>query len=276
MSAPPTAVLGGCALEALVGMGRSGRVYRARHLMLGRLQAVKLLHHRGESQRQALVRLRQEAITAALSHPHLLTLYDAGETEGLRYLVMEWAAGGSLRDLLRRSGPLGLAPMLSLDLVRQAALGLAAAHRHGLLHRDLKPENLLLVETSTPAQPFGYTLKLGDFGLVRPDGAVTHGAGEGTPAYLAPEQRHGQVTDARSDIYALGVVLYESLTGRLPPNDSPEALVDRLRLAPALRLLRPDRSHAVTTLLARCLASDPARRIASAAKLAHALEELLR
>ena len=210
-------------LECL-GRGGMGVVYKARQKSLNRLVAIKILApERGHDSRFAERFASEAELLAKLSHPHIVTIHDFGETEGLYYFVMEYVDGVNLRDLLREGK---LEPKQALAIVPEICDGLQFAHDHGIIHRDIKPENILLDRLGR--------VKVADFGLAKLIGsrnetaAGTAGAGEsanlteagkimGTPSYMAPEQTaHPDTVDHRADIYALGVVFYQMLTGELP------------------------------------------------------------
>ncbi|MGP4002208.1 serine/threonine-protein kinase [Streptomyces sp. 8N706] len=207
-------------LLEVLGRGGMGEVWRAEDTTLGRQVAVKLLLER-LTVPDATERFRQEAQTAAgLNHPNVLAVYDFGEEQGRCYLVMELVAGRSLSaELAADRGPLEVEE--ACRLVGQAASGLAAAHKAGVVHRDIKPGNLLLAEGS---------VKIADFGIARIQGEgasalTTTGAVLGTSAYLAPERGMGRTAGPEADVYALGCVLYELLCGRPPFNGDAVAAV---------------------------------------------------
>jgi serine/threonine-protein kinase len=214
---------------------------------------------------------------AAVRHDHVVTVHRVGSTPGfaLPYFVMEYLEGESLRDRLQAQGP--LAPKESAEIARQVALGLAAAHAHGLVHRDIKPSNIMLEKPSGRA-------KITDFGLAKSlgvDGGQTQsGAIVGTPSYMAPEQAAGKTREVgpAADIYALGAVLYEMLTGRPPFRGA--ALVETLQrvlseepLPP--RRLQPGAPRDLETICLKCLHKEPRQRYASAVALAEDLRRLL-
>ncbi|RKH37238.1 protein kinase domain-containing protein [Corallococcus sicarius] len=244
--------------------GAMGDVYRAHDGRLGRDVALKALPARFVQDAERLARFRQEARAAgALSHPHLLTVFDVGTHEGVPYLITEWLEGVTLRERLLL-GPLPMEQVLRLGI--QFSHGLAAAHARGVIHRDLKPANLFLCANGNG--------RILDFGLARltehlSDGVVTQsGAVVGTAGYMAPEQVRGQPVDSRADVFALGAVLYEAVSGRAPfGGDSPVE-----RMSAALRDDPPPLPGELGTVLARCLAKSPGDRFQSAQDLAFALE----
>jgi serine/threonine-protein kinase len=192
-----------------IAAGGMGEVFRAHDAVLAREVAVKVLHRSLASDQGFVDRFRREARAAAtLNHPNIVAVYDWGAVDGVYYMVMEYVAGRSVRELL--NGDHHLAPAQAADIVRQTLLALEHAHAKGIVHRDLKPENILLTSDGT--------VKLTDLGLARAfaDARSTRGAVTGTVQYLAPEQIRGEPADPRSDLYSLGIVAYELLTGRLP------------------------------------------------------------
>ena len=270
--------IGSFRLEALIGASGTGEVYRACHTHTGQPMALRLLaafmHHSSELR----AAFHQEAqLAAVLNHPHIVQVYASGEWRDHGYLVMEYVAGGSLASLLARIAGRALALPLALDLARQCAAGLAYAQRYGVAHGDLRPRNLLLARDMSGAGRL--VLKIGDFGLARLGVEMLAVGGlAAPPLYLAPEQCLGSPPDARSDIYGLGLVLYEMLAGRpaFPAATYAEAVRrQQAQPAPALREVRPGLPASVADLVARCLARDPAERPASAAALSDELSDEL-
>ncbi len=232
---------------------------------------------RGDQQAVAIKVLRQvdpyveqkfkvEArILRSLHHPHVAHAYDFGEQDGLYFIIMEYCPDGTLRDRLRPGQPLPLDPVASI--VGQVCEGLDYAHRHGVVHRDIKPENIMFS---------GGVIKLVDFGIAKLTGAVTRtmdGMIIGTPYYLSYEQARGQLVDHRSDIYSLGVVLYEMVTGRVPFDGQSTQIIQRhLKEAPVPpRRLNPALPSSVEAIVLRCLHKDRTQRFQSAGDLAAAL-----
>jgi eukaryotic-like serine/threonine-protein kinase len=193
-----------------VASGGMGEVFRATDAVLTREVAIKVLHRSLAGDQAFVDRFRREARAAAgLSHPNIVAVYDWGSVDGIYYMVMEYVRGAGVRDLLNRAGR--LEPAQAADVVRQTLLALEHAHRQGIVHRDIKPENILVTSDGV--------VKVADFGLARAyaDGRQTQaGTVTGTVQYLAPEQIRGEPADPRSDLYSLGVVTYELLTGKLP------------------------------------------------------------
>ena len=260
-------------IEAQIGDGAMGRVYRARHVKLGRLFAVKVLRPSLLADATICRRFTREAeLAAALQHPNIVTMVDVGETPGgLHYLVMEHAPGDTLYDLIVREAPMPAARVIGI--VRQLCDGLGHAHDRGLIHRDFKPDNVI-VERERDGDP----LKIVDFGIAilrdeaassSPERLTTAGVVLGTPHYMAPEQALGQPIDPRADLFALGVMCFEMLTGR-PPFDGDGVDIARANImleTPAMRDRAP--GHAVDPLLEaftrRLMMKSPNARPPSAA-----------
>lgn len=265
--------LGAYTLDARLGEGATGIVYRARHAMLKRPTAVKLLRPE-RAGAVALARFEREVqLTASLSHPNVIGVYDYGRTpDGVFYYVMEYVEGLDLDTLVRGDGPQPAARVASI--LRQAAEGLGEAHAAGLIHRDVKPANLMVARRAT-----GERVKVLDFGLVTPNGGEGGVARAdllvGTPLFMAPETLRGEAPDARGDLYSLGAVGYWLLTGR--PVFDGDTLVEvcakhlHVEVVPPSRRALAEIPDALEALVMACLAKDPARRPASAEALASAL-----
>jgi eukaryotic-like serine/threonine-protein kinase len=262
-------------LGSLLGEGGMGSVWKATHLKLQKSVVIKTLrpeHARSESTRARFVREGEAA--SRIRHPNVVEIFDVAEFEGSPYLVMEFLDGEDLRGLLRRRGTLTMEAMIEVML--PVCNAVAAAHDAGVVHRDLKPENIFLSRTRDGA----LVPKVLDFGISRiDDGALSNqtntGALLGTPRYMSPEQSRGERgIDARSDQYALGVMLYECATGRVPVDEG--ALYEMLRrtihgeFAPP-RTHRPDLSPDFESVILRALALSPAERFPSVRALAAAL-----
>ena len=249
-----------------IGHGGMAVVYRARQESLDRTVAVKILSENLAASPEFMERFRREARTAAnLRHPNVITVHDFGQDErGVPYLVLEYIEGPTLADLMDAGLDDGRIP----NLLDQIAAGLDYAHARGVIHRDIKPGNVLLTDDGRAV--------LADFGLAwLLEGAhlTLTGGVIGTPEYMSPEQAAGEPIDHRSDVYALGVVLYEMLVGERPfLAETPiGVLLKHLQdPAPSVLVARPDLPSAVGEVLARCLVKDPARRFASAGELARA------
>jgi serine/threonine-protein kinase len=256
-------------VERRLGGGGMATVFLARDDELGRPVAVKLLAENLAGDPALRERFVREArISARLAHPNVVAVYDAGEVDGGRpFIVMEYVEGETLADVLRREGRLD--PGRAVDFALQACAGLEHAHGTGLVHRDVKPQNLLV-------RPDG-TLKIADFGIARAaetSGLTQAGTVLGTAAYLAPEQAAGEEVTAAADIYSLGAVLYELLTGRPPLEFSSLAeLAYKQSTEPIepVRDLAPEVPPALEDAIMRALARQPEYRQSSAAELAQEL-----
>ncbi|MFO0880615.1 MAG: LpqB family beta-propeller domain-containing protein [Gemmataceae bacterium] len=268
----PSQVPGYEILEEL-GRGGMGVVYKARHLRLNRLVALKMILAGGHAGQAARERLHMEAeAVARLNHPCVVQIFEAGEHGGLPFVTLELCPGGSL-DRLLVEGPLH--PQGAARLVMQVASGVHAAHEANVVHRDLKPANILLLADGTP--------KVTDFGLAKClDGSFRTGSGTvlGTPGYMAPEQAEGQERKVGPlvDLHALGAILYECLTGRPPfvastAMETLRKVINEVPIPP--RNLNPAVPSDLETICLKCLEKTPARRYASAALLAEDLQRFL-
>lgn len=257
-------------IQAEIGRGEMGIVYRAYDALLQRQVALKVLAPHLSQDPESVARFRQEAIAAAkLQHPNIVKIHDVSETGGYHYIVMEYLQGTPLDKWLIGRGPLPLEQ--AAHIIRQLASALDEAHRHDLVHRDVKPANVMLAADGRAT--------LMDFGLVRTvnpgRGPSTGGQGAGTPAYMAPEQILGLPLGPLTDIYALGVVLYQLVLGQLPfVRDMPLATAyAHLNDTPRPpQHLRPDLPEPVAAVLLKALAKKPEERFASAGQLAAAFE----
>ncbi|HVB63848.1 MAG TPA: protein kinase, partial [Nitrolancea sp.] len=279
-------IIGNYQIEALLGTGGMGQVFRARHLQLHRAAAFKVLHPQYASDPTFQARFVQEARTvASMIHPNIIEIYDFGQHDDWYYLIMELIGDGSLRSLLAEQQEAGtpLPLWLGLDLVRQAADGLAYAHAQSMVHRDIKPDNLLLTR-AVVASEFGnpYQVKVSDFGLAKlAEGGMQTMQGQtmGTPAYMSPEQCQALALDGRSDIYSLGIVLYEVVTGVVPfaTKGLSDAVYKHLYTEPPPpRQVRPDLSPELQEVILRCLKKTPAERFSTATELSRQLQSLVR
>jgi len=266
--------LGNYQIQALLGTGGMASVYQALDLRLGRLVALKVLSAATAAQPDVVARFQQEArLIANLRHPNIVQIYDLGEQDGHWYMVQELLPGPTLAAQLRTVAAQHATPPREqvLDIARQLATALDVAHAAGVIHRDVKPGNAIWN---------GAKLVLTDFGIAKntqlPTEHTQTGMVIGTPSYLSPEQAQGQPPTASSDIYSLGVVLYQLIAGKLPFNDASPlgAVYGHLQEAPPpLRPLRPDLPFAAERVVLQALAKDPTARFRSAGALAKALEQ---
>jgi serine/threonine-protein kinase len=257
-----------------LGSGGMSNVYKATDLILERTVAVKILAEHLSDDERFVARFRREALAVAkLIHPNIVQVYDTGVDEGRHYIVMEYVSGRSGAQILQRHGPLD--PETAAEAAIQACAGLDYAHRRGIIHRDVKPGNLMV--TGGPVGGGEMTVKLTDFGIARAieQTRITQvGSVVGTAAYLAPEQVRGEEATPATDVYALGVVLYQFLTGRLPYEGSSLAEL-AVRQQNEKPLPPSTYNEAVPAPLGaavlRALEGDPNRRYASAEELSTGL-----
>jgi serine/threonine protein kinase len=270
-------------VESYLGGGGMGAVYRARQADLDKIVAIKVLNREYTREPAFVARFKREARAASrIDHPNSMRVLDFGEeADGLLYIVMEYLDGISLYDILRKEAP--LEPQRIATLFRQALAALATAHDLGIVHRDLKPENIVVLRRSDDEGLLGEQVKVCDFGIAKftPSSQstgweklTTDGAIIGTPDYLSPEQARSQEIDARSDLYSMGVILFEALTGRTPfQAESPLGVVlqhlDTEPPRPSMLLPRVDSRLEAVCL--RCLRKSPSERYANARDMRDAL-----
>lgn len=253
-------------LVARIGSGGMADVWSADDDILGRRVALKFLHDRFAQDHQFVERFRREAQSAAgLQHPNVVGVHDRGEWEGRHWIAMEYVEGASLKDLIRR----GLGTGEAVEIIRQVLTGAQFAHGRGIVHRDLKPQNVLVDEEGRA--------RVADFGIARAGASEITQTGSvlGTAQYLSPEQAQGREVTAASDIYSIGVMLYEALTGRVPFDGDSAVAVALQQVSERPR--RPSEvnsavSPALDAVVLRALAKEPANRFASADDFAAALD----
>jgi len=254
---------------ARIGSGGMADVYCAEDQQLGRKVALKLLHHRFAEDAEFVERFRREASSAAsLQHPNVVSVYDRGQWDGTSYIAMEYLSGRSLKDVIRQEAPLD--PVRSIDITVQILKAARFAHRHGIVHRDLKPHNVMVDDEDR--------VKVTDFGIARAGASDMTETGSimGTAQYLSPEQAQGHAVDQSSDLYSIGVILFELVTGHVP-FDAESAVSIALKhvseAPPAPSLFDPSVPPALEAVVLWALEKDPARRPADADAFLHALED---
>src|SRR4051812_17766757 len=264
-----TVVDGRYRVQRRIGSGGMADVYLADDSQLGREVALKMLHRRFSRDREFVERFRREASAAAgLQHPNVVSVFDRGEYDGTYYIAMEYLPGRTLKDVIREEAPLDQLRAIAYGIQILQAAGFA--HRRGVIHRDFKPHNVIVGPDDR--------LKVTDFGIARAGASEMTETGSimGTAQYLSPEQAQGQRVGTPSDLYSIGVILYELLVGRVPfSGDSAVsiALKHVSEQPPRLRELRPDVHPRLEQAVGRALLKDPAQRYASADEFIAALEQ---
>jgi serine/threonine-protein kinase len=266
-----TSLSGRYRLDQQIGTGGMSTVYRAFDTVLERQVAVKLMHRDMAGHPDQLERFRREArAVAQLNHPHIVQVIDAGEDENMPYIVFEYVEGETLKDRIRRFGRLPIPEAIAYAI--EIAWALGAAHDRGIVHRDVKPQNVLVDEEGSA--------KVTDFGIARTldqEGLTADGRVLGTTDYVSPEQALGHVVTGQSDLYSLGVVLYEMLTGDVPFHGDNQVAVAMKHVReelPDLQYRRPEVSSALAAVLDRMTAKDLAARYATTHELMADLEEI--
>jgi serine/threonine-protein kinase len=273
-AAAETQRLGRYPLEREIGRGAMGIVYLGRDTAINRMVAIKAIPLASEFSDAELVEARarffREAETAGrLNHPNIVTIYDVGEESGLAYIAMEYLKGRHLSEYAKADNL--MEPRKVLEIIARTAEALGFAHKQQVVHRDIKPANLMY-------DPASDVLKITDFGIARLSGAGSTRTGIvlGTPSFMSPEQLEGRNVTGHSDLFSLGVSLFQLLTGQLPfTADSMTGLMQQIAEAPhpPLRAFRPDLPACVETLIDRALAKNPDDRYDTGAQMAAALED---
>jgi eukaryotic-like serine/threonine-protein kinase len=254
-----------------LGKGAMGVVYKATDPNIGRTVAIKTLHFelQGAESEEMLARFRNEARAAGvMNHGNVITVYDAGEQDGMFYIAMEFVAGQTLQDLLKRENALPLEVVTSI--ARQVCSGLEYAHARGIIHRDIKPANIMITADGT--------VKIMDFGIAKFGGTLMTTTGQvvGTPNYMSPEQVKDEAVDARTDVFSVGVLLYEMLTGSRPFSaDNVASIIYKIvQESPAPpRDLLPSLPPGLNAVVMKALSKDPAGRFANCAEFSLAIQE---
>jgi len=256
-------------VKSRIGSGGMADVYCAMDRQLGRKVALKLLYRRFAEDAEFVERFRREASSAAgLQHPNVVGVFDRGEWDGTYYIAMEYLEGRSLKQIVREEG--AIEPDRAIDLIVQVLKAARFAHRRGIIHRDFKPHNVIVDDEDRA--------KVTDFGIARAGASDMTETGSimGTAQYLSPEQAHGHAVSPRSDLYSIGIMLYELLTGRVPfDGDSPVAVaLKQVSEAPVMpRAFNPQVSPALEDVVMRALSKDPAGRYADADEFIAALRD---
>ena len=269
MIEPETIIDGRYRVLSRLGSGGMADVYLAEDQLLGRQLAVKVLHHHFAEDQEFVERFRREASSAAgLSHPNIVAIFDRGEWNGTYYIAMEYVAGRSLKTVVREQGALD--PAAAIDIVTQILRAARFAHKRGVIHRDLKPHNVILDEEGRA--------RVTDFGIAKAGASdmTLTGSIMGTAQYLSPEQAQGLTVSGRSDLYAVGIILYELLTGSVPFDGETAVAIAFKQVsaeprAPSER--QPGVPPALDAVVLRALAKDPAQRFADAEEFIAALQQ---
>ncbi|MDA0159476.1 serine/threonine protein kinase [Solirubrobacter ginsenosidimutans] len=256
-------VIAGYRIDSRIGRGGMGVVYRAHHLSLERVAALKVIAPDLAESSGFRERFSREArVAAALTHPSIVTVYDAGEVDGTLYLAMQFIEGSDLARILATDGR--LKPYRAIDVCRQIGDALDAAHERGLIHRDVKPANVLIEGRNAYLTDFGLTKRLGGTQVTMAGDVV------GTIHYVAPEQIEGREVTARSDVYSLGCVLFHCLTGRMPYERDTDVAVIYAHLSeppPRPSRVRPELPDGFDDVIAKALDKNPDRRFQTCSEL---------
>ena len=255
-----------------IGGGGMSKVYLANDIILDRHVAIKVLNYDFSNEEELKRRFMREAISAtSLTHPHIVNIFDVGEEGELHYLVMEYVEGQTLKEYINENGP--LEPDKAVPIMRQLVSAISNAHFNGIIHRDIKPQNILMDADGN--------LKITDFGIAMALSATAHTKTNsviGTVHYLSPEQARGGMATKKSDIYSLGIVLYELLTGRLPFSGESAVAIALKHLqeeTPSVRRVFPDIPQSVENVILKATAKDAKYRYASADAMQEDLSTVL-
>jgi beta-lactam-binding protein with PASTA domain/predicted Ser/Thr protein kinase len=266
---PETIIDGRYKVLSRLGSGGMADVYLAEDQLLGRQLAVKVLHHHFAEDQEFVERFRREASSAAgLSHPNIVAIFDRGEWDGTYYIAMEYVTGRSLKTVVREQGALD--PATAIDIVTQILRAARFAHKRGVIHRDLKPHNVIIDEEGRA--------RVTDFGIAKAGASdmTLTGSIMGTAQYLSPEQAQGYTVSGRSDLYAVGIILYELLTGHVPFDGETAVAIAFKQVSAEPRPpseSQPGLPPALDAVVLRALAKDPERRFADAEEFIAALQQ---
>ena len=248
-------------MKQVIGEGGMSRVYLAHDMILNRDVAIKVLHYDFDDEEVSTKRFRREALSAtSLSHPNIVDIYDVGEDDGYQYLVMEYIHGQTLKHFIQSNGP--LTPEQAVPIMQQIVSAIAHAHHNGIIHRDIKPQNILMDES--------FQVKITDFGIAMALNATAHTKTNsiiGTVHYLSPEQARGGIATKKSDIYSLGIVFYELLTGKLPFSAETAVAIALKHLqeeTPSIRVQNPSIPQSVENVILKATAKKEADRYQTA------------
>ena len=270
-----TTISGRYEIEEIIGTGGMSIVYSAWDLKYDRRVALKVLRPMLDADADFIRRFNQEAQAASrMSHPNIVDMLDIGQDGDTRYLVMEYVSGSTLKDLIREQGR--LQPIQAIQMTLRILAAIDHAHKNQIVHRDIKPQNILVTESSV--------IKVADFGIARKTGQSTMTAQNGgnifgSVHYFSPEQASGKVADEKSDIYSVGIVLYEMLTGKVPfDGDTPVsiALMHLNEIPARVRTINPDVSLGIDEVIAKALVKDADKRYQSAAEMARDLKKAIK
>lgn len=248
-------------MKQVIGEGGMSRVYLAHDMILNRDVAIKVLHYDFDDEEASTKRFRREVLSAtSLSHPNIVDIYDVGEDDGYQYLVMEYIHGQTLKHFIQSNGP--LTPEQAVPIMQQIVSAIAHAHHNGIIHRDIKPQNILMDES--------FQVKITDFGIAMALNATAHTKTNsiiGTVHYLSPEQARGGIATKKSDIYSLGIVFYELLTGKLPFSAETAVAIALKHLqeeTPSIRVQNPSIPQSVENVILKATAKKEADRYQTA------------
>ncbi|MCX6577171.1 MAG: serine/threonine protein kinase [Candidatus Aminicenantes bacterium] len=254
-----------------IGSGGMGKVYRVFDKKIHEMVALKLIRPEIGTDKEIVERFSQELKTARkIAHRNVCRMFDIGEEAGTHFITMEYVTGEDLRSLIKRIGQLTIGK--TIDIAKQICEGLAEAHAMGIVHRDLKPQNIMIDREGKP--------KIMDFGIARffrTKGVTIPGTIIGTPEYMSPEQAEGKEVDQRSDLYSLGIILFEALTGKVPfEGDTPLsiALKHKTELPPDPRKLNSQIPEDLNSLVLKCLEKDKGKRYQTAAEIIVELDKI--